>query len=105
MHSAIERLLGDLGPWVHAGRSRNDQVQTAMRLWVKDACDRLAEGVRGLALALLDVADRDGDALHARATRTASAPSRCGSASTWRRTCGRCAATWPGSPRCTRAPM
>jgi argininosuccinate lyase len=63
VHSAIERLLGDLGPWVHAGRSRNDQVQTAMRLWTKDACDRLSEGVRGLALALLDVADRDGEAL------------------------------------------
>ena len=63
VHSAIERLLGELGPWVHAGRSRNDQVQTAMRLWVKDACDRLGGGVRDLALALLDVADRDGDAL------------------------------------------
>ena len=63
VHSAIERLLGDLGPWVHAGRSRNDQVQTAMRLWAKDACDRLAEGVRGLALALLDAADRDGEAV------------------------------------------
>ncbi len=63
VHSAIERLLGDLGPWVHAGRSRNDQVQTAMRLWTKDACDRLSEGVRDLALALLDAADRDGQAL------------------------------------------
>ena len=63
VHSAIERLLGELGPWVHAGRSRNDQVQTAMRLWAKDACDRLGGGVRDLALALLDVADRDGDAL------------------------------------------
>ncbi len=63
VHSAIERLLGDLGPWVHAGRSRNDQVQTAMRLWTKDACDRLSEGVRGLAVALLDAADRDGEAL------------------------------------------
>jgi argininosuccinate lyase len=63
VHSAIERLLGELGPWVHAGRSRNDQVQTAMRLWVKDACDRLTEAVRGLAVALLDLADREGDAL------------------------------------------
>jgi argininosuccinate lyase len=63
VHSAIERLLGDLGPWVHAGRSRNDQVQTAMRLWTKDACDRLSDGVRDLALALLDAADRDGEAL------------------------------------------
>ena len=63
VHSAIERLLGELGPWVHAGRSRNDQVQTAMRLWVKDACDRLTGAVRGLAVALLDLAGREGDAL------------------------------------------
>ena len=48
VHSAIERLAGATwAPWVHAGRSRNDQVQTAMRLWVKDACDRLAEGCAG----------------------------------------------------------
>jgi argininosuccinate lyase len=63
VHSAIERLLGDLGPRVHAGRSRNDQVQTAMRLWVKDACGQLLEGVRGLAGALLDRAEAAGDAL------------------------------------------
>ena len=63
VHSAIERLLGELGPWVHAGRSRNDQVQTAMRLWVKDACDGLAAGVRDLAGALLDRAERDGTAV------------------------------------------
>src|SRR5205823_10711172 len=43
--------------------SRNDQVQTAMRLWVKDACDRLCDGVRSLALALVDIAERDGEAL------------------------------------------
>ena len=63
VHSAIERLLGDLGPRVHAGRSRNDQVQTAMRLWAKDACDELIEGIRALATALLDRADADGHAL------------------------------------------
>ena len=44
MHSAIERLLGELGPRVHAGRSRNDQVQTAMRLWAKDACGEALDG-------------------------------------------------------------
>jgi argininosuccinate lyase len=63
VHSAIERRLGDLGPRVHAGRSRNDQVQTAMRLWAKDACDDLRERVRALATALLDRAEADGDAL------------------------------------------
>ena len=60
VHSAIERLLGDLGPRVHAGRSRNDQVQTAMRLWAKDACDEAVAGIRGLAGALLDRAESDG---------------------------------------------
>ena len=63
VHSAIERELGELGRWVHAGRSRNDQVQTAMRMWVKDACDELAAGIRTLAGALLDRAERDGDAV------------------------------------------
>ena len=52
---AIERLLGELGPRVHAGRSRNDQVQTAMRLWAKDACgEALAGGAPGWPAALLD---------------------------------------------------
>ncbi len=57
VHSAIERLLGELGPRVHAGRSRNDQVQTAMRLWAKDACGTAIERVRELAGVLLDQAE------------------------------------------------
>jgi len=63
VHSAIERLLGDLGPRVHAGRSRNDQVQTAMRLWAKQACGEAIEAVRELASTLLDRAERDGAAV------------------------------------------
>ncbi|MGN6379940.1 MAG: argininosuccinate lyase [Gaiellales bacterium] len=63
VHSAIERRLGDLGPRVHAGRSRNDQVQTAMRLWVKDACGQASDAVRGLGGALLDRADSAGPAV------------------------------------------
>ena len=38
VHSAIERLLGPLGRKIHAGRSRNDQVAAAFRLYVADAC-------------------------------------------------------------------
>jgi argininosuccinate lyase len=38
VHSAIERELGQLGRKIHAGRSRNDQVAAAMRLYVQDAC-------------------------------------------------------------------
>jgi argininosuccinate lyase len=47
VHSALERLLGDVGRKIHAGRSRNDQVAAAFRLYVADACDEalLALGV------------------------------------------------------------
>ncbi len=38
VHSAIERQLGDVGRKIHAGRSRNDQVAAAFRLYVADAC-------------------------------------------------------------------
>jgi argininosuccinate lyase len=63
VHSAIERLLGELGPRVHAGRSRNDQVQTAMRLWVKDVCRQAGTAVRELGGALLDRAEAAGEAV------------------------------------------
>ncbi|HEY5293851.1 MAG TPA: argininosuccinate lyase [Gaiellaceae bacterium] len=38
VHSSIERQLGEVGRKVHAGRSRNDQVAAAFRLYVSDAC-------------------------------------------------------------------
>src|SRR5207237_7542825 len=38
VHSSIERQLGEVGRKVHAGRSRNDQVAAAFRLYVTDAC-------------------------------------------------------------------
>jgi argininosuccinate lyase len=61
VHSAIERVLtdrlGDLGAGVHAGRSRNDQVATAMRLWTKDATGSVLEAVLALIAALADRAE------------------------------------------------
>ncbi|MFL5955423.1 MAG: argininosuccinate lyase [Gaiellaceae bacterium] len=44
VHSSIERQLGEVGRKIHAGRSRNDQVATAFRLYVGDAC-READGL------------------------------------------------------------
>ena len=46
VHSAIERLLGDVGRKIHAGRSRNDQVAAAFRLYV---ARRVRRGRRGAA--------------------------------------------------------
>jgi argininosuccinate lyase len=54
VHSAIERLLGELGRKIHAGRSRNDQVVTAHRMYVQDACAEASAGLHAFAAVLLD---------------------------------------------------
>ena len=59
VHSAIERELGEVGRKIHAGRSRNDQVVTAMRLYVADACAEAIEGIGAFARAALDVAEAE----------------------------------------------
>ncbi len=61
VHSAIERLLGAVGRKIHAGRSRNDQVAAALRLYVLDACADADEALRGFAGAILDRAADEAD--------------------------------------------
>ena len=63
VHSAIERLLGPLGKKIHAGRSRNDQVATAFRLYVEDACAEAIAAIESLARGTLDAAERDAETL------------------------------------------
>jgi argininosuccinate lyase len=53
VHSAIERLLGDLGRKIHAGRSRNDQVAAAFRLYVSHAAAEAEEALRAFVRAVL----------------------------------------------------
>ena len=61
VHTAIERLLGDVGRKIHAGRSRNDQVVAAMRLFVLDACAEAREAVDALALVCLSLAEAEAE--------------------------------------------
>jgi argininosuccinate lyase len=61
VHSSIERQLGDVGRKIHAGRSRNDQVATAFRLYVADACAEADEALRAFAAAVLDRAEAEAD--------------------------------------------
>jgi argininosuccinate lyase len=67
IHTMIDRLLhdaaGDVASKLHTGRSRNDQVATATRLWTVDACQRLDEAVRGLQQVMVAHAGRLQDAL------------------------------------------
>ncbi|HXH89268.1 MAG TPA: lyase family protein, partial [Gaiellaceae bacterium] len=57
VHTLIERKLGAVGRKIHAGRSRNDQVAAAFRLYVAAACAEAAEAIRGFAAVLLDRAE------------------------------------------------
>lgn len=61
--TALETLLtvriGEAGKRVHLGRSRNDQVLTALRLYLRDVIDSLAEGVMSVADALDQLGHRE----------------------------------------------
>jgi argininosuccinate lyase len=61
VHSAIEALLGPVGRKIHAGRSRNDQVAAAARLYVEDACTEAAAAVARLTETILDLAEREAE--------------------------------------------
>ncbi len=61
VHSTIERALGDVGRKIHAGRSRNDQVAAAMRLYVEDACAEADGAIRAFGHAVLERAEREAE--------------------------------------------
>jgi argininosuccinate lyase len=65
IHTHIERALidrlGDIGRKLHTGRSRNDQVVTDVKLWVREAIDGIDGRLHALQNALLEAAERDRD--------------------------------------------
>jgi argininosuccinate lyase len=67
IHMATEaRLAEKIGPVagrLHTARSRNDQVATDFRLWVRDAMDEVGRGLAGLQAALVDRAETFADAI------------------------------------------
>ena len=67
VHMNLETLLtervGPVGGKLHTGRSRNDQVATDLRLWTRRAVGQLDHSILDLERALVDLADREGDAV------------------------------------------
>jgi argininosuccinate lyase len=67
IHMHIEQALidrlGDVGRKLHTGRSRNDQVSTATRLWIRDALDRVDQRLIGLQKAFVGRCDVDADVI------------------------------------------
>ena len=65
VHTALESRLtadiGEAGRRLHLGRSRNDQVLTALRLYLRDAALDLAGRVEGLRASISHLAERQGD--------------------------------------------
>jgi argininosuccinate lyase len=63
VHMNIEarliELIGETGKKLHTGRSRNDQVATDIRLWLRDAIDALLGQIRRYQHGLLDLAERE----------------------------------------------
>ncbi|TVQ73758.1 MAG: argininosuccinate lyase [Chromatiaceae bacterium] len=56
----IERI-GDVGKKLHTGRSRNDQVATDIRLYLREAIDGILAEIRRLQQGLLDLAEREAE--------------------------------------------
>jgi len=56
VESRLRELIGDAAGRLHIARSRNDQVATDFRLWVRDALDHLDRALRELQSALIDQA-------------------------------------------------
>ena len=63
VHLNIEKrltaLVGDAGKRLHTGRSRNDQVATDIRLYLRGEIDRLCSLLRGVQRSLLEIAERN----------------------------------------------
>ncbi|XDZ65751.1 argininosuccinate lyase [Alphaproteobacteria bacterium LSUCC0684] len=57
VETRLVELIGDAAKRLHTARSRNDQVATDLRLWVRDAIDRILDAIADLQQALLDQAE------------------------------------------------
>lgn len=67
VHLNIEKRLtdkiGDAGKRLHTGRSRNDQVATDVRLWLRATVDDVLAGIKALQLSLLDLAEQHAETI------------------------------------------
>ena len=61
IEARLTHLIGDAGKRLHTGRSRNDQVATDIRLWMRGAIDTAIDQLKQLRLGLLDLAQRNAD--------------------------------------------
>ncbi|MEO0946324.1 MAG: argininosuccinate lyase, partial [Pseudomonadota bacterium] len=61
VEARLKELIGEPAGRLHTGRSRNDQVATDFRLWVRDQCDAAISGIQALQKAFLVQAEAGAD--------------------------------------------
>ena len=61
IEARLTQLVGDAGKRLHTGRSRNDQVATDIRLYLREAIDRILDQLARLQRGLIDQAERYAD--------------------------------------------
>ena len=61
VESALTERIGDAGKRLHTGRSRNDQIATDVRLFLRDALDDVSGAIRALQEEILAIAEREAD--------------------------------------------
>ena len=63
VEAALTARIGEAGKKLHTGRSRNDQVATDVRLWLREAIEAIQAELRRLQRALLDLAEREAETI------------------------------------------
>ncbi len=63
IEARLTQLVGDAGKRLHTGRSRNDQVATDVRLWLRDEIDLIGDLLTGLQKSLLALAEKNVDVI------------------------------------------
>lgn len=63
IEAELTKRIGITGKKLHTGRSRNDQVATDIRLYLRDAIDRIAVEITRLQTGLVDLAEREADTI------------------------------------------
>jgi len=63
VEARLKEIVGEPAGRLHTGRSRNDQVATDFRLWVRDSIDRVDAGLAALIGGLLDRAEQEADTI------------------------------------------
>ena len=61
VESVLTERIGDAGKRLHTGRSRNDQIATDVRLFLRDALDDVSGAIRALQEEILAIAEREAD--------------------------------------------